>query len=62
MSQFSLANLDLDHDKKISKNNILSNTLLIPTKKNPIKINPDSPRTCDACNELGLEPDYFKLK
>ena len=61
----SLNNLDLDPDKvdkKAAKNPIYSNALLIPTKKNPIKIHPDSPRTIEACNELGIEPDYFKLK
>jgi len=59
----SLNNLDLDPDKIDKKKiPIYSNALLIPTKKNPIKIHPDSPRTIEACNELGIESDYFKIK
>lgn len=61
----SLNHIELDPDKvekKISKNLVASNALLIPTKKNPIKIHPDSPKTIEACKELGVEHDYFKIK
>lgn len=35
----------------------------IQNKKTQIKIHPESPRTVEACKELGIEPDYFiKLK
>lgn len=62
----SLTKMDLDPDKvdkkTEGKNTINSSAIIIPTKKNPIKIHPDSPRTIEACNELGIELDYFKLK
>lgn len=62
----SLTKMDLDPDKvdrkTEGKNTIGSSAIIIPTSKNPIKIHPDSPRTIEACNELGIELDYFKLK
>lgn len=61
----SLNNLELETDKKLLKvnaNPIHSSAILIPTKKNPIKIHPESPKTIEACNELGVDPDYFRIK
>lgn len=64
----SANNLELDfdkgNDKKMSKNvnPMHASAILIPTKKNPIKIFPESPKTIEACHELGVDPDYFKIK
>lgn len=63
MSLNNLDNIDPDKvDKKANKLTTNSSAVLIPTKKNPIRIHPDSPRTIEACSELGIEADYFKLK
>ncbi len=34
-----------------------------PTSKRfNLKIQRDSPRTIDACHDLGIDPEYFKLR
>lgn len=57
----NLMSISLPFDKEM-RGNSPNPTMGPQSRKINLKIQRDSPRTIDACKELGIDPEYFKLR
>lgn len=56
----NLMSISIPFDKEIRGTS--PNPLSLQPRKLNLKIQRDSPRTINACKDLGIDPEYFKLR